>query len=122
MAAQKVVRKYVRFTEWNDHEGERWHRFIDMNDPNLPVLESIVNSLSGEEDCPYKFKRDESGELALYSEESVNMIIESFDDDCGYMDAYDRAEVKEDLQDKVPSGKDSFEFFDSQIYKMQWAK
>lgn len=124
MAAMKKEELFVRFTEFNDHEGETWHRFISVNDPNLSKLQDIVSKLDDlyeDEESPYGFKMDADGELVTFPESKVDVFCDDDDDECGYYDKYGVSQISE-LNLEKPDNVDSFEFYDDQVYKLGWAK
>lgn len=77
---------FVKFTEFNDHEGETWVFWLqlDGNEMNLVALEQIIQDVQGREaEEPYSL--DMSIELP---EEHVDVLVEH--GGSGYMDYHNK--------------------------------
>lgn len=75
---------YIKFTEYNDWEGETWHFYIPLISDLLPKIEQIKAILALPD-----FKKMSVGEFQLkegpISEKKVMAIVKDQHDDCGYM-------------------------------------
>ncbi len=110
--------KYARYIEFNDNEGETWHRFIPMTDPCLDKFLDVMKLVEDSDDT-YSIEIDREGKVVQYDESYVKVLVdESAMYMNGYMDAYAVCNINEDIFKYVGDYEEAYET----LYKMGWAK
>ncbi|AFN37423.1 hypothetical protein [Vibrio phage TCU_VP02_YC] len=115
--------KYVRYTEFNDHEGETWHRFIPMTDPCLDKFLDVMKLVEDDPEEAYSIEVDANGKLVQYDESYVKVLVdEAAMYMSGYMNMYAVCNINEKLFEWVADVDNDVEAVCEMLYKMGWAK
>lgn len=86
--------QFVKLTEKNDHEGETWHYWLQL-DGNTKELEKLRNSLDAYAEEDYDFPY-ELFEYTRYEDE-VDILVE--ESDWGYMKTHQKFKGRLNLGD-----------------------
>jgi len=95
------MKKYYKFIEHNDWEGEIWSFFLELNDREKAILEAASNIQA------FTLRKE------TYTEEEVDELCR--DSDSGYMDYFNKV-TKFNLPKKLPKKIDE-EFLTELLYK-----
>lgn len=117
MSGWREFLKFVKFTEHNDHEGETWNFWLqlDGNEAEIEKLSQLLNTFEGGGEISYELN------TTMVLENEVDAVVKHSDQ--GYMNYHNKVTgtftcpvVDEKLiEDEISD--EAFEWLDNQFYK-----